>query len=242
MSTVLLRLFCLVALMAGCARLGQVGRAPAFSPPTGNDGRFLPSDYPLPEATTVHEPKTASLWTGARKSLFGDRRAGHRGDILTVVIQINDSAQMSNSSGRTRAGSDKMGIPSLFGIPERINAVLPAGASMANAVSTSSDSSYQGSGTIQRNEKLTLRIAATVIQALPNGILRLAGTQEVRVNNELRDLTVTGYVRPEDITRLNEISYDKIAGARISYGGRGQLTDVQQPRYGQQIADILLPF
>lgn len=238
----LLRLLCLLAMTSGCGRLAEVGRAPTFSPPTGNDGRFLHSDYPLPAAATAHEAHTASLWTGARKSLFGDRRAGHRGDILTVVIQINDSAQMSNSSGRTRAGSDKMGIPALFGIPQRIDAHLPTGATMANAVSTSSNSSYQGTGTIQRNEKLTLRIAATVIEALPNGILRLAGTQEVRVNNELRDLTVTGYVRPEDITRQNEISYDKIAGARISYGGRGQLSDVQQPRYGQQIADILLPF
>ena len=119
---------------------------------------------------------------------------------------------------------------------------MPTGATMAEAVSTNSASSYQGSGTIQRNEKLTLRVAATVIEELANGILRLAGTQEVRVNNELRELTVTGYVRPEDITRQNEVTYDKIAGARISYGGRGQITDVQQPRYGQQIADVLLPF
>lgn len=237
-------LLLLALALPGCDRLAQVGKAPAFSPPSGTDGRFAGTgDYPLPSrGPGANAGQMASLWTGARKSLFGDRRAGHRGDIVTVVIQIDDSAQINNSSGRTRAGSDKMGIPGLFGIPQRLSRHLPTGASMATAVDTSSNSSYQGSGSIKRNEKVTLRVAATIVSELPNGILRLAGTQEVRVNDELRDLTVTGYVRPEDVSRQNEVSYDKIAGARISYGGRGQITDVQQPRYGQQIADILLPF
>ncbi len=242
MSAALPRLALLLAGLAGCARLAEVGKAPEFSPPPGTDGRFI-GEYPVPDGKPGPAGVgMASLWSGERRSLFGDRRAGHRGDILTVVILIDDGAQISNSTGRSRAGSDKMGLPGLFGIPQRIDRHLPAGASMADAVDTSSTSSYQGSGTIQRKEKLTLRIAATVIEELPNGILRLAGTQEVRVNSELRDLTVTGYVRPEDVTRQNEVGYDKIAGARISYGGRGQITDVQQPRYGQQIADILLPF
>lgn len=238
----LARLGLLLTCLTACTRLAEVGKAPEFSPESGTDGRFV-GDYPMPDGKPAPAGVgMASLWSGERRSLFGDRRAGHRGDILTVVIQIDDSAQISNTTGRSRAGSDKMSLPGLFGLPQRVDRHLPAGASMAEAVDTSSASSYQGSGTIQRNEKLTLRIAATVIEELPNGILRLAGTQEVRVNSELRDLTVTGYVRPEDITRQNEVGYDKIAGARISYGGRGQITDVQQPRYGQQIADVLLPF
>ncbi len=235
----------LVSVAAACGRLENVGKAPDFSPPSGVDGRFLSPGYPLPadaRRTGGRKTASASLWTGERKSLFGDRRAGHRGDILTVVIRINDSAQISNSSGRSRNGSEGMGIPAFFGLPQRIDKSLPTGASLGNAVAANSASNYQGNGTIQRNEKLTLRVAATVVEELPNGILRLAGSQEVRVNNELRELTVTGYVRPEDVTRRNEVSYDKIAGARISYGGRGQITDVQQPRYGQQVADIILPF
>ena len=238
-------IFCLAVAMAlcSCDRIANIGQAPQFCKATAMQGQAPPPDYPLPEGIkSSGGTASASLWNGTRKSLFGDRRADHRGDILTVVIQIDDSAQISNSTGRTRAGTDTMGIPSLFGIPQRVDTHLPPGANMANAVSTNSASSYQGNGTIQRNEKLTLRVAATVIEELPNGILRLAGTQEVRVNYELRDLTVTGYVRPEDITRQNEITYDKIAGARISYGGRGQITDVQQPRYGQQLADAILPF
>ena len=113
---------------------------------------------------------------------------------------------------------------------------------MADAYNTKSTSSYQGDGSVRRKEKLTLRVAATITEVLPNGVLRIQGSQEVRVNYEIRELIVTGFVRPEDISRQNEITYDKIAGARISYGGRGQITDVQQPRYGQQIVDNLLPF
>ena len=109
-------------------------------------------------------------------------------------------------------------------------------------MSTNSSSDSAGDGSVKRREKLTLRVAATVVEVLPNGVLEIQGTQEVRVNFELRELLVTGYVRPSDVSRQNEITYDKIASARISYGGRGQISDVQQPRYGQQIVDAILPF
>jgi flagellar L-ring protein precursor FlgH len=174
--------------------------------------------------------------------LFGDRRAAERGDILTVVIEIDDSARISNSTDRSRDGSESMGIPSLLGLPQRLDRALPEGATMAEAVETGSSSSYEGSGSVTRAERLTLRVAATVVEKLANGVLHIEGQQEVRVNNELRELLLSGYVRPVDVSRQNEVTYDKIAGARISYGGRGQISDVQQPRYGQQITDILLPF
>ena len=236
-------LLLLVIALAGCQRLESVGKAPAFTPVEGGNEYYAMTTAGLPDSLRRnHSTGEASLWTGARGSLLGDRRAGQRGDILTVVIEIDDKAEISNSSGRSRSGSDKMGIPDLFGIPQRIDRNLPAGASMANAVGTSSSSSYQGDGSVARKEKLTLRVAATVVETLPNGVLRIVGSQEVRVNFEVRELVVQGFVRPEDISRQNEITYDKIAGARISYGGRGQITDVQQPRYGQQIADIVLPF
>ncbi|HEX9857843.1 MAG TPA: flagellar basal body L-ring protein FlgH [Paracoccaceae bacterium] len=229
--------------VAACGRLEEVGKAPAFSPLEGSYQHHAMYSNPLPEdARPDGATDASSLWTGGRASLFGDRRAGRRGDILTVVIEIDDKAEISNSSGRSRSGSESMGIPSLFGIPQRLNEKLPEGASMAEAVNTSSASSYAGDGSVARNEKLTLRVAATVVDELPNGVLRIEGQQEVRVNFELRELIVSGYVRPADISRQNEITYDKIAGARVAYGGRGQITDVQQPRYGQQVADILLPF
>ena len=165
-----------------------------------------------------------------------------RGDILTVVIEIDDKAEISNTSARSRSGSDTLSVPQLVGIPQRLDDRLPDGASMANGVSIDSDSESRGTGSVRRNEKLTLRVAATIMDVMPNGVLSIQGSQEVRVNFEMRELFVTGFVRPADISRQNEITYDKIASARVSYGGRGQISDMQQPRIGQQILDAVLPF
>lgn len=228
---------------AGCARLEQVGRAPDFSALEGSTQHHAMYSAPLPRTADPDGPTApSSLWSSERGALFGDRRAGQRGDILTVVIEIDDSARISNETERSRASGEEMQIPSLLGLPQRLDERLPEGATMEEAAELSSSSSYAGEGSVSRRERLTLRLAATVVEQLPNGVLRIEGQQEVRVNNELRELILTGYVRPVDISRQNEITYDKIAGARISYGGRGQITDVQQPRYGQQITDILLPF
>ncbi len=235
--------FCAFLLLSACGRLDHLGRPPTLTEAEDSDehAAMLYPGLPL----TAEPDRTvdrASLWSGGRQSLLGDRRALQRGDILTVVIEIDEEAAISNRTSRSRSGSEGLRIPQLFGLPQRANEDLPEGASLDEAVSLSSDSSSSGDGTVRRQEELTLRVAATVTNVLPNGVLAIAGTQEVRVNFELRELLVSGYVRPEDISRQNEITYDKIASARISYGGRGQITDVQQPRYGQQILDMILPF
>ncbi len=235
----------LLAVLApsACSKLSDVGQPPQFSPTVGTDPYYAMMNQPMPASTRAGSPfDDSSLWNADRRSLLGDRRAATRGDILTVVIEIDERAEMSNTSQRSRTGSERMGIPSLLGIPQRANEILPDGATLADAVDFNSQGRYTGTGSVRRSEKLTLKVAATVVEVLPNGILRIEGTQEVRVNNELRDLIVTGYVRPEDVSRQNAITYDKIAAARISYGGRGLVSTVQQPRYGQEAADRLLPF
>lgn len=231
-----------IAVIAGCSRLEDVGRAPDFTPADTTAEVNAMAVPPAEPGMTETRVERASLWSGGRGSLLGDRRAGLQGDILTVVIEIDEGATISNASSRGRSGSESSGVTELLGIPQVIDRVLPGDASLANAGEFSSSSSSSGQGSVSRNESLQLRIAATVTDVLQNGVLRIQGSQEVRVNFEIRELLVTGYVRPQDISRRNEITYDKIAAARISYGGRGQITDVQQPRYGQQIADILLPF
>ena len=182
----------------------------------------------------------ASLWRSGPASLFGDRRARGLGDILTVVVEIDESAQMSNTTNRSRDASESGGLTSLFGLETSLDRLLPDGG--VPSFNADSATTTGGTGNISRNEQLELRVAATVTQVLPNGHLVVQGNQEVRVNFELRDLQVAGIVRPEDISRRNEITYDKIAGARIVYGGRGQITDLQQPRYGQQIIERIAPF
>jgi flagellar L-ring protein precursor FlgH len=238
------RLSCLVLLAAAaCGRLGDVGRAPAFSPLEGSTQHHAMYSAPLPVGGTAGRPTAeASLWSASSSSLLGDRRAARRGDILTVVIALDERAEISNATSRKRDGRTRMGIPQLFGLPQRIDADLPDGARMATALDVGGDTAFSGDGSVRRKERLLLRIAATVVDELPNGVLRIEGQQEVRVNFELRELIVTGFVRPADISRQNEVTYDKIAGARISYGGRGQITDVQQPAWGQQVTDTLLPF
>ena len=229
--------------LLACKPLDQVGTEPRFAP-SGQTAEYSAMyATPMPdEVVSLSASDRSSLWAAGDAALLSDQRAARRGDILTVVIEIDDQAQISNQSSRGRNSDQSMGIPSLFGIPERIEPHMAAGSSLDNAVSTTSSSSFNGNGNVSRQEKLTLRVAATVVEELPNGVLRIDGRQEVRVNYELRELLISGYVRPADITRQNEITYDKIAGAQISYGGRGQISEVQQPRWGDQIAEIILPF
>ncbi|WP_411957407.1 flagellar basal body L-ring protein FlgH [Paracoccus homiensis] len=236
-------LLCLILAVTACGRADHLGRPPTLTDPRASEEFTAMINPPLEIPVDSGRPEAAaSLWAGAHSSLVSDRRAAARGDILTVVIEIDDRAEISNSSDRSRAAGENLSIPQMVGIPQRLADKLPAGAGFDELADAKSSSSYKGEGSISRRDKLTLRVAATVIDSLPNGTLQIEGTQEVRVNYELRELTVSGFVRPADIDRQNEIAYDRIAGARISYGGRGQITDVQQPRYGQQVADILLPY
>ena len=232
-----------LVVLGGCARMDHIGKPPSFTPGNETDEHVAMLYQGLP---LTSQPQRAvdnsSLWSGSRQSLLGDRRATKKGDILTVVIEIDEKASISNETDRSRSSSESMQLPQLFGLPQRLNEQLPTGASSSELVDLGSSSSSGGSGSVSRSEKLELRVAATVVDVLPNGVLAISGSQELRVNFELRELLVSGYVRPDDISRQNEVTYDKIASARVSYGGRGQITDVQQPRYGQQVLDAILPF
>lgn len=233
----------LTLLASACGRGDHLGKAPSFSQPADSAEHAAMISQGLPVRLEPQRPQDqASLWSRERQSLLGDRRAIRRGDIMTVVIEIDEKAEISNATARSRSAGESMGVPQLGGLPQRLDENLPEGASSSELVSINSNSTSAGDGSVSRKEKLTLRVAATIVDVLPNGVLAISGSQELRVNFELRELLVTGYVRPEDISRQNEITYDKIASARVSYGGRGQITDVQQPRIGQQVLDAILPF
>jgi len=235
----------ILGLVAACTTIETLGQPPALDPPQAGTEHTAMMTFGLPRGFEPVSPTgdtAASLWTGARGSLLGDRRAMQRGDILTVVIEINDSAAITNSTDRSRTGTQEANVGALFGIPEAIDSRLPGGLGFEPGVSLDSNSTFSGDGSVRRNEQLTLRVAATVVEVLPNGVLSVEGSQQVRVNSELRELLVSGFVRPEDVSRQNEITYDNLASARISYGGRGLITDVQQPRIGQEAAEQLLPF
>ncbi len=187
-------------------------------------------------------PSHSSLWQSGPSSLFGDRRAKQVGDILTVDIEIDDKAEFNNKTERNRTSNNESSISAALGVDKVVEKFLPGSVSLTPGLQTEGTANSVGDGKINRREKINLKIAAIVTNILPNGNMVIQGSQEVRVNYELRDLQVSGLIRPEDISRRNTISYDKIAEARISYGGRGQVSDLQQPRYGDQFFDIVSPF
>jgi flagellar L-ring protein precursor FlgH len=232
--------------LAGCSsfdRLEDVGKAPDLAPVTTPiaQANYQPHRIPMPAPTeTIYQPN--SLCASGSRSFFKDQRAGKIGDILTVTISIEDRAQVANTTARSRANEEGADVTNLLGLESYLNDILPDAVDPENLVNLGSDSSSTGTGTVNRSEQIQLELAAVVTDILPNGNLVIQGRQEVRVNYEVRELLISGVVRPEDITNENTIQHTQIAEARISYGGRGQLTDVQQPRYGQQVLDIILPF
>ncbi len=236
----------MLAAANGCAAAGRIkniGKAPDLSP-TENPaalygGRAIAMPMPAPNAEAAN---ANSLWRAGSRTFFKDQRARRLGDIVTVVIDINDRARLNNTTERTRDNGETAQIPAFGGLEQTLVDILPSGANASQLVDLSSGSTVRGEGSVDRREDVELVVAAVVTDVLPNGNLVVAGKQEVRVNNEVRELTVTGVIRPEDISNANRINHTQIAEARISYGGRGQLTDVQQARYGQQLYDILFPF
>lgn len=236
----------LAAALGGCSaaeRLASVGQQPELTTienPVHQPGyRQVAMPMPAPEPM-VREAN--SLWRPGARAFFRDQRASRIGDILTVNIIINDKASLENETERTRDNSEDADLTSFLGYEGSLSAILPQAVDPANLASLGSSSTVNGSGEISRKENINLVLAAVVTQILPNGNLVVQGSQEVRVNFETRVLAVQGIVRPEDITSDNTVRHTQMAEARISYGGRGQITDVQQARYGQQVFDILFPF
>jgi flagellar L-ring protein precursor FlgH len=235
----------LAAALAGCSgvnRLKNIGEQPALSAidnPQTKPG-YRPVQMPMPHPEPVHF-NSNSLWRTGSRAFFKDQRAARIGDILTVKVKIDDKAEIDNSTSRSRSNAESMGVPNLFGLENKLAELTPPldASKLVNAGSTASSS---GQGSVDREEDIETNVAAVVTQVLPNGNMVIEGRQEIRVNFEIRELIVAGIVRPEDIQSDNIIDSNKIAEARIAYGGRGQITDVQQPRYGQQVMDIVLPF
>ncbi|MGO4735042.1 flagellar basal body L-ring protein FlgH [Bosea sp. 2KB_26] len=224
-------------------RLANVGQAPALSPiedPTAMKG-YKPVQMPMPAVEHASFAPN-SLWRTGSRAFFKDQRARMVGDLVTVKVKVTDRAQLDNTTKRSRKNGEDFGAARIMGFENKLDKFLPDGSSAGELLKLDSEGSSEGSGSVRRAEQLATNVAAVVTQTLPNGNLVIEGKQEIRVNFEVRELIVAGVIRPEDIESDNTIDSSKIAQARIAYGGRGQITDVQQPRYGQQVMDILLPF
>lgn len=238
--------FVLVSMLGGCgtfSNLAYVGHAPPMSPITNptKAPNWRPVSMPMPPLRKA--PTAAdSLWRRGARAFFKDQRASQVGDIITIVVNINDDATLKDQTTLGRSGSESLGVPNLFGLESLIPRVLGKSVNPSSLVSVSGAGNSTGTGQIQRNESVALSLAGEITQVLPNGNFVVVAKQEMRVNHELRVLTVSGLCRPQDIASDNTIQANQLAEARISYGGRGLVSGEQSPRYGQQILDDIVPF
>ncbi|MBH68609.1 MAG: flagellar basal body L-ring protein [Rhodospirillaceae bacterium] len=219
-------------------RLSRLGQSPELTRITNPQkaGGYKPISMPMPSpARATRQPN--SLWQEGSRAFFKDQRASEVGDIITVVVAIEDDAQLDNRTRHDRSASDDFDIGGLLGFSPPKPAIP-----VDNFLNYSSKMANDGRGRINREETVNLRIAAVVTQRLPNGNLVLFGRQEIRVNYEVREVVIGGIIRPQDIASANTVNYDQMAEARIAYGGRGQLNDLQQMRFGAQVLEILMPF
>ena len=236
-----------LAACGGLDRLASVGKAPELTPikdvPAPPRERSI--SVPLPANNETPNYRSNSLWRVGAKSFFKDQRASRIGDLLTVNIDVNEQAEIENETERTRTTAENANVQNFFGAEQSIANLLNGGelpAQVGPVIGADSTASYVGEGSVGRSESINLTVAVIVTDILPNGNMVIQGRQEIRVNFEKRELLIAGIIRPEDITSTNTIQHTQIAEARISYGGKGQITDVQQPRYGTQVYDIIFPF
>jgi len=220
--------------------MGPPQFTPVSSPAALTGGQQ--QNMPQPNFPNAEARAPSSLWQSGSRSFFNDHRATRIGDILTVEIEIADKAELSNSSDRSRESTTNVGLSNFFGLEQSLGQVFNNAFDPENMIGAAADSEHRGSGAINREEKIELTVAAVIVDRLPNGNLVIAGRQEVRINGELRELTVSGLIRPEDVTADNRVNHTQIAEARISYGGRGSISTVQRPQWGQRIGDAIAPW
>ena len=228
--------------LGACSTVREAVGGPELAP-VGYPASLAPMDQRIIAQANAPQPATAnSLWRVGARTFFNDQRASKPGDILTVLINIDDSATTKNETTSSRTSGVTAGVPHLLGLESTLGKILPGGFDPANAISTNSKTSNDGVGAVTRAEKISLTIAAVVSAVLPNGNLVIQGTQEVKTNTDVRQLTVAGIVRPEDISSANTIQHTQIAEARINYGGRGDLSRVQKTPPGQSLLERFSPF
>jgi flagellar L-ring protein precursor FlgH len=231
--------------LGACSTAIETVRGPELAP-IGYPAALVPTTQaylPSPEQQAADRAASAnSLWRVGARTFFGDQRARRVGDIVTVSIDIDDRAQTQNSTTRSRSNDSSGGVTHFFGLENSLGRAFPGGFDPANMVGLEGQSNAAGAGAVSRSEKVSLTIAAVVTDVMANGNLVIQGRQEVRTNREVRELTVAGIVRPEDISSANTIRHTQIAEARISYGGRGDISRMQATPAAQALAERFSPF
>ena len=231
-------------LLSGCyhwSRLQETGATPPMTPTQDPRAHkhYAPVRMPMPEP---QNPRYApnSLWRTGAKAFFNDQRANKEGDLVTIIIDMKDKVLSKNETSNDRTSEHSATLTKFFGLEKFLPA--SAGTDDGNLISAGSAPSSEGKSEVKRKDIVKTRLAATVTQVLPNGNLVIQGRQEMRINFDIREVLLTGIIRPSDITPQNTIALEKVAEARFSYGGRGEGSDIQKVPYGQQALTQLFPF
>ena len=230
-------------LLPGCDTFDHFQKPPNISGP-GTMGeipvtRATAASIAAADVPPLPPAMSGSLWRQGSKTFFRDQRARGVGDLLTVAVNLQEQAEFANQTNLARTTANN---GSITGLGSLLGHIFPGLLNSSPNVTTAGSDSTQGQGDIKRTESITVNVAATVVQVLPNKNMEIAGSQEIRLNNELRQLQIRGLVRPEDILSDNTIGSDKIAEARIAYGGRGVSSDLQRPSWGQDVLNRFSPF
>ncbi len=248
MKTKTLSILLVGSILSACTstldRLDAVGAPPKFAEVANPNAapNYEPLSWPMPEAQPAPKQYANSLWQPGARAFFRDQRAARVGDILRVNVKFEDKAELDNATDRSRSSKENLATPQIFGLQHKLVKKLPGIAYPTDLIDLTGSATTNGTGSIKRKEKIETQIAATVTQVLPNGNLVVKGDQEMRVNFDIRRVSIEGVVRPQDINSDNTIESSKIAQARLEYGGRGQISDIQQPRWGSQVIEALSPF
>lgn len=222
-------------------KLSRVGKKPDLSPVENPHVKpdYQPMTIPMPSPMPESPKYANSLWRPGARSFFRDQRASREGDILRVNVEINDRSDMINETRREQESDNTVSVPQLFG---SVRGTILPGERNSPLIGVEGEQETVGRAQMRRQERINTQVSAMVTQVLPNGNLVISGSQEILVNFEVREIAIQGIVRPEDIGTDNTVDSSQIAEARITYGGRGQITDIQQPRYGYQVLDAISPF
>jgi flagellar L-ring protein FlgH len=226
MKHTLFKLLLLTLLLAGCA----VERT---------DVKTAGFEDPAPKAAPDYS--NGSLWQASSVNLTDDLKARRRGDIITIVISETASASKAANTGTSRDSSMSAGMPHLLGL-ENTGIIKNNFADLAKIISASSNSSFKGAGSTSRQENLNATITARVIDVQANGNLMIEGRRNIKVNEEDQIIVLEGIVRGRDITPDNTVNSIYVADARISYSGRGIISDQQNPGWLMNIFNKIWPF
>lgn len=189
---------------------------------------------------TPMDYSSGSIWQAASRSVTEDFKAFRRGDIITIVISETASASKKASTDTGRSSTINAGMPNFLGLEKA--GILKNNMDLSKLINANVDSKFSGSGSTSRQENLTATISAKVIDVLANGNLLIEGRRNIKVNNEDQEIVLTGTVRTRDISTDNTVNSIYVADAKISYAGRGIISDRQSPGWLMNIVDKIWPF